>query len=600
MLKAHFGVPQPTQKKVIRSDQLILAGLNPLTSPIPTRKDKFIDTILISNPLVPIVSDCTDRLDIITHPDLESDHIPIGCTIPTAPTVNNRLVWNLKNADWDSYRKTLHTSLHNWKPTESPTKMALQLTFFINHAALKHVGKRPLSVFRKKSWWSKRLQRLKDCFKAAKKRHARQQTSFSARHLASQKRDYLSAVETAKDKFWNNTVQRLNSGGDKEFYRLYRRTTSPSRPVFPPILDPQTDCYVSGNNAATTFANTFASAAMKPNINPHILQMVNTTQEEICCDDSHSPFPATVFTIANIVKNLGVNKAFGPDDIHTRFIKEGGPPLITAIYCLLKCSWDNRCFPTNWKLGYISPIPKTQKPTSDPKDYRPIALLNIIGKIYEKILTNALTQFTENKGFISPLQAGFQPMRDCQEQILRLHEDILTSFEYRGATDAIFLDISKAYDSVWHEGLIHKLRDLGVQGNLIHILVDFLYDRRYMVRTQSGSSSWTNFSQGVLQGSPISPLLFIIFINDLTDLLNSLPLVKISLFADDVALWTSPPPINSTTAQAKHHYFQARSQLRTALNLVQLWSDNWRMTFSHSKTKHVHFTHAKIGPPPST
>ena len=147
------------------------------------------------------------------------------------------------------------------------------------------------------------------------------------------------------------------------------------------------------------------------------------------------------------------------------------------------------------------------------------------------------TFFTENN-LISPNQLGFRPGNSCVNQLLAitmLHaitHEIYRSFDERFEARGVFLDISKAFDKIWHEGLLLKLNQNGISGNLLKLLRDFLSCRKQRVVLNDQHSSWDNVTAGVPQGSVLEPLLFLIYINDLSNNISS----NCKLFADDTSL----------------------------------------------------------------
>ena len=142
------------------------------------------------------------------------------------------------------------------------------------------------------------------------------------------------------------------------------------------------------------------------------------------------------------------------------------------------------------------------------------------------------TFFTENN-LISPNQLGFKPGDSCVNQLLSVTYQIFKSLDNVHEVRSVFLDMSKAFDKVWHKGLIFKLKQNGISGNLLSTLTDFLTLRKQRVVLNGQLSSWSNIESGVPQGSILGPLLFLIYINDLSEGLTT----NAKLFADDVSLF---------------------------------------------------------------
>ena len=175
-------------------------------------------------------------------------------------------------------------------------------------------------------------------------------------------------------------------------------------------------------------------------------------------------------------------------------------------------------------------------------NYRPISLLPICGKILEKIIFDQVYSFLNINELISKHQSGFRPGDSTIYQLLSITSSIYDSFEKYDETHALFLDISKAFDKVWHDGLIFKLECNGVKGNLLNFLKDYLQNRKQRVILNGTTLEWRSVSDGVPQGSVLGPLLYLVYINDLTDNISC----NMRLFADDSSLFTRVEGIKET------------------------------------------------------
>ena len=151
------------------------------------------------------------------------------------------------------------------------------------------------------------------------------------------------------------------------------------------------------------------------------------------------------------------------------------------------------------------------------KNYRPISSLPVSRKIFERLLYDSVFKFFTENNLISLNQSGFKPGDSCVNQLLSITHPILKSLDNDHEIRSVFLDMSKAFDKVWHKGLIFKLKQNGISGNLLSTLTDFLTLRKQRMVLNAQLSSWSNIESGVPKGSILGLLLFLIYINDLSE-----------------------------------------------------------------------------------
>ena len=173
---------------------------------------------------------------------------------------------------------------------------------------------------------------------------------------------------------------------------------------------------------------------------------------------------------------------------------------------------------------------------------------------------------------LNPNQSGFRPSDSCVNQLIAITHEISEAFDCNPSLEvrSVFLDISKAFDKVWHEGLLYKLKSMGISGELYNLLENYLSDRFQRVLLNGQASSWRPVLAGVSQGSILGPLLFLIYINDLPNELKS----NAELFADDTSLFTI---VKDKTASA--------NILSNNLSEISKWAYDWKMLFNPDPCK---------------
>ena len=254
---------------------------------------------------------------------------------------------------------------------------------------------------------------------------------------------------------------------------------------------------------------------------------------------------------------------------------------------LINTSWQANKLPKMWKSSIVIPIPKPDKDPTDCKSYRPISLTSNLCKVMETMVKNRLEYHIESNSLLNKTQSGFRRNRSTTDHIVRLQHAIKKGMARREYTLGIFLDIEKAFDLVWQDGIILKLDNMGIKGRIQHWIRNFLSDRQFKVRIENTFSSDHQLDNGTPQGSVISPTLFNILINGLAEEISlKHPAISQSLFADDAAIWKTGRSIKKLT-----------NDIQKTLNTINSWANKWGFKFSACKTTGILFSnklHVKI------
>ena len=274
--------------------------------------------------------------------------------------------------------------------------------------------------------------------------------------------------------------------------------------------------------------------------------------------------------ILSLIRALD-SKSSGWDKVSPHMIKICDSSIVTPLQIIFETCIKDGIFPGKWKMSNVCPIHKKDSKNKK-ENYRPISLLPILSKIFEKVLFDSLYDYFVTNKFLNPCQSGFIKGDSCVNQLLAITHEIHQNLDANPSVDTVgvFLDMSKAFDKVWHKGLLCKLQSYGIDSKLLSLLNNYLSNRKQRVILNGVTSSWKPIKSGVPQGSILGPLLFLIFINDLPDGLICNP----KLFADDVSLNALMYDKNVSS-----------KNLQDDLSRLYDWSTKWKMIFNPDPTK---------------
>ena len=316
-------------------------------------------------------------------------------------------------------------------------------------------------------------------------------------------------------------------------------------------------------------------------------------------DDSHAPVPDDATKVdqllpsfqisqkdvSDLIKALDVNKATGPDQISQKMLKEGGDALVPSLTKLFNMSLESAKYPSVWKKANVTPVFK-KGDSSLTDNYRPVSILSCTGKLFERAVFKHVYNFLRDNNIISIRQSGFKPGDSTVYQLAHLYHEFAEAIHKQKDIRVVFCDISKAFDRVWHIGLLAKLKRIGITDKLLQWFKNYLQDRKQRVVINGQSSSWGSVLAGAPQGSVLGPLLFLIYINHITNAVQS---SEIRLFADDTILYLF---VDNPVACA--------AALNNDLERIGNWALEWLVKFSAPKTKTMFISKKKkknVNPP---
>ena len=520
-------------------------------------------------------------LECNIHPSLHSNchhqinFVKVNVQCPPPPPYSRR-IWHYDRADLDSITKAIQN--YDWDVSlDACPTIDTQVDIFndvVTNVMMNFTPFDDIIVTPKDPPWL--TSNIKSFYNKYKKRYRRYikngRSQLDKMQLNNMKDEYTKLVEKAKESYLKSLGSKLANPltGMKAYWSALKKLLGGNKaPTIPPININNT-FITSVNEKCSIFNKFFARQCTLMDTNsslPCQEVLTNAVLNEVKFTDIDLSEK-----IAALIRGLNVNKAHGHDGITIRMLKICGQSISKPLTKILKNCLITGYFPTSWKKANVIPVHKKDS-KQDVKNYRPISLLPICGKILEKVIFDDLYNHIFSNNLITERQSGFRKNDSTIKQLISITHDIHTAFDYNPPKNvrAVFLDISKAFDKVWHSGLLYKLKRNGVNGKILSIIESFLSNRMQRVTINGSNSDWTAVGSGVPQGSVLGPLLFLIYINDLSEVVES----EIRIFADDTFIFE----IVSRNVQS------LSDTLHQDLCKITNWANQWKMSFNPDISK---------------
>lgn len=563
-------------------DIMIMNSLkNIITS--PTRISAHTSTLL--DPIVVNQNQAILKSDVLSVHSNISDHMATCVIIPAGfsyDTSFTRLVWNYKRADFDKFNNLIAgcdwTILNNGSVDEASDYFTSKFKELAKQCIpSKLVTIRPND----KPWYDseiRRISKLRDKLRKKAIQFGRAEDWVKFKTLRNKVNNMK---KHARESFYNDIEFNLTesfSNNKRNFWKLVRLFVKESKSsgTIPPLKtnDGNNDNFVySDIEKANCLNDFFVSISSVDDSNialPAFYSKTNISIDMIVINESE---------VSDVLKILQTNKACGNDLISHRMLKGTVTTVSKPLATIFNRSINESQYPSAWKLANVIPLFK-KGCAQTPSNYRPISLLSCVGKVMERIMFKHIYNHTEQ--LIYNRQSGFLPGHSTVYQLIDIYHQICQSFDNRQFTCMVFCDISKAFDRVWHKGILFKLQQNGINGIVLNWIENYLTGRKQSVTMRSTASDIKTVTAGVPQGSVLGPLLFLIYINDITE--NLLSIAR--LFADDSSLSVTTSNVEDLEGIINHD-----------LLMISNWSKQWLVNFNPNKTEAMIFTLRQLDNP---
>ena len=421
-------------------------------------------------------------------------------------------------------------------------------------------------------WITNEIRELINDRNIAQKRANETGKDEDRKHARTLRNQVNARIIGAKESFVKNTLEET-SDNPKKFWRNLNDLLGRSKNDTVNVMFTQENGMdVSAENSADYLNRYFAQigstlADSLPSIPPH---RTYGDQYNIIKDDIVRTI--TEQAVLEYVKNIDVNKSSGIDTIPSFILKDCFVKMIPELTNLFNCSLNTGIFPDVWSIAKITPIPKSGD-LKQPKNWRPISILPLPGKLLEKCCYGLIEHHLEGNNIISNQQFGFRKGRSTSHATFELVKYISENVNNHQYVSCLYLDMAKAFDSISHSILLSKLEHIGLHRVLRKWLASYLGNRKIITKLNGHESSPLDLNTGVPQGSCLGPQLFIIYINALTEAVN-MTNCKSLLYADDAVIYTSGNDIG-----------EIENSLQQVSNNISNWCIQNRLVINAEKSK---------------
>ena len=378
-------------------------------------------------------------------------------------------------------------------------------------------------------------------------------------------------VKTSKERYYKNAFDYHKGNSRKTWQTINELTARKSKSSIVKELKIGEVTIDDPSEMSNTFNDYFAKIG--PKLANDIPPLSDDASYLDYVKDSKNRFhfsPIDESQVLFFLNQLCLSKASGLDRISARIIRESADQISFAICKIFNCSLETGVFPDDWKFAKVTPLFK-QGERNDINNYRPISVISVIAKVFERIIYDQLYSFLSVNHIISERQSGFRSLHSTLTALIEATDSWAYNIDRGNFNAVVFLDLKKAFDTVDHEILLTKLFAYGIQGVAYNWFESYLDNRKQQCFVNGSLSNTTTIKCGVPQGTILGPLLFILYINDLP---NCLIHSQSRMYADDTSLSYADQDPNSV-----------ETCLNQDLDKISIWLSANKLTLNMKKTE---------------
>lgn len=508
--------------------------------------------------------------------DMDSDHSPVLLTMSEniIKKENNPVLVN-RFTDWDNFKTSLEAKINLLVPLENTQQLEKEAEQFVQNVQQAAWENTPAIQRRiKGNNYPKEIKELIMEKRKLRKRWQQTRAPEDKTKLNNATQQLKREIQQIKNESISIYLSNLTYDSNTD-YSLWKAAKQLKRPVIqsPPIKLEDGSWAKNNKQKAERFAE-----HLEKIFQPNEGQEEQIDWEEINLQEEEIALVTPKEVAAEIKNNINSKKAPGFDLITGEVLKQLPKKAIVKLTNLINAVFRLQYVPRLWKMAEVIMIPKPGKPPYKASSYRPISLLPVVSKLFEKLLLKRLKPLIEEKELIPTHQFGFRNNHSTIDQVHRITNIIEKSLEEKKVCSTIFLDVAQAFDKVWHKGLIHKLRAF-LPKQYIKLLESYISDRYFRVKQEETYSDIKEIRAGVPQGSVLGPVLYLLFTRDIPASEHT----TIATFADDTAVLAVGKDNEETAAK-----------LQRAVNQINDWTKKWKIKINESKSVHVDFTNKNI------